>query len=132
VPWLSEYATVHNGALDENVDFLRRKRPVMPHTLWVIKTTLPKSWLEAEVGSFAQSLLESGAACIHHHLITSTYTWEDKIQSEQEWAVEIKVSKANKNEVLEKLENTHPYDVPQIIVQECVSSDSYGEWVDSQ
>ena len=104
----------------------------MPHTLWVIKTTLPKSWLEAEVGSFAQSLLESGVACIHHHLVTSTYTWENKVQSEQEWAVEIKVSKTNKNRVLEELEKIHPYDVPQIIVQECVASDSYGEWVDSQ
>jgi len=116
----------------ENVDFLLRDRPVMPHTLWVIKTTLPKSWLEAEVGSFALSLLESGAACIHHHLVTSTYTWEDKVQSEQEWAVEIKVSKANKYRVLEELENIHPYDVPQIIIQEFVASDSYGKWVDSQ
>lgn len=104
----------------------------MGSELWVIKTTLPKSWLEFEVVSFAQELIEQGAACIHHHEVTSTYSWEGSIQSEEEWALEIKVSNSNKQSIVEIIKKSHPYDVPQIICSQCETSGEYGEWVNSQ
>ena len=104
----------------------------MAHTMWIIKTTLPATWREFEVTSFAQSLLESGAACIQHHQITSNYKWEGKIHSEKEWSLEIKVSHSNKDSVLSKLQSIHPYDVPQIVCSEVTANDSYHKWVESQ
>jgi|TARA_B100001094_G_C18097703_1_gene753910 periplasmic divalent cation tolerance protein len=104
----------------------------MSRKLWVVKTTLPGSWREFEVGSFAQSLVESGAACVQHHKIASTYKWEGEIQSETEWSLQIKVSKSNMQVVVNLIGENHPYDLPQVIISEVKSSEEYSEWVDSQ
>ena len=104
----------------------------MGNTLWLVKTTLPDSWREFEVTSFAQTLVESGAACVHPHHVSSTYKWEGKIQSDKEWALQIKVSDSNKQSVISKIEEEHPYDVPQIVMHECEGSEGYTDWVNSQ
>ena len=104
----------------------------MGSTLWLVKTTLPESWREFEVTSFSQLLVESGAACVQHYKVSSTYRWEGKIQSDNEWALQIKVSDSNKQSVISKIEEEHPYDVPQIVMCECDASQDYGEWVNSQ
>jgi len=104
----------------------------MSNNLWVIKTTLPNSWREFEVGSFAQSLVEAGAACVQHHKVSSTYKWEGKIHSEYEWSIQIKVSQSNKHAVADLIQETHPYDVPQIIMSEWDASDDYSNWVNQQ
>ena len=97
----------------------------------MVKTTLPGSWREFEVGSFAQSLVESGAACVQHHKVSSTYKWEGKIQSENEWNLQIKVSERNMQVVVNLIEKTHPYDVPQILIHELNSNQEYFDWVES-
>ena len=104
----------------------------MDNSLCLIKTTLPFSWREFEVVSLAQDLLENGAACVEHHKITSTYKWDESVQSDNEWSLEIKVSNTNKVPVLEKLKLLHPYEVPQIICSEVTANDSYLQWVKSQ
>ena len=105
---------------------------IMGSRIAVIATTLPSSWREFEVTSFAQTLVESGAACVQHHKVSSTYKWEGKIQSDTEWALQIKVSESNKQSVISKIEEEHPYDVPQIVMHECEGSDGYTAWVNSQ
>ena len=104
----------------------------MSSRLRVIATTLPGSWKEFEIGSFAQSLIESGAACVQHHKVSSTYKWEGKIQSENEWYLQIKVSERNIQVVVNLIEENHPYETPQIISLEVKSSKEYSEWVESQ
>ena len=104
----------------------------MGSEIWVVKTTLPKSWLEFEVVSFAQELIEQGAACIQHHAVTSTYSWEGSVQSEQEWALAVKVSNSNKDKIVALISKSHPYDVPQIICSQYSTSEEYGNWVNSQ
>ena len=104
----------------------------MPNNLCVIKTTLPDSWREFEVTSFAQTLVESGAACVQHHKVSSTYKWEGKIQSETEWSLEIKVSNDKRESLIEEIQSLHPYDVHQLLIQVCESSQSYADWVNSQ
>ena len=103
----------------------------MGNKLSLIKTTLPGTWREFEVTSFAQTLIEAGAACIHHHKVSSTYKWEGKIQSENEWSLQIKVSKSNKQAVVDLIEKNHPYDVPQILSHELNSNQEYFDWVES-
>ena len=103
----------------------------MDNKLLLIKTTLPDSWREFEVTSFAQALIEAGAACIHHHKVSSTYKWEGKIQSENEWSLQIKVSQSSKQAIVDLIEKTHPYDIPQILIFELNSNQEYFDWVES-
>ncbi len=103
----------------------------MAFTLWQIRTTLPNSWRESEVTSFAQLLIEQGASCIHHYEVTSTYCWEETVTSEKEWAVDIKVSNSNKSAILVAIGKSHPYEVPQIVVSQCETMQPYGEWINS-
>ena len=86
--------------------------------MFLIKTTLPNSYREFEVTSFAQSIVESGAACVQHREISSTYSWDGKLNHDKEWLLEIKVSEKNKESVQEVITNLHPYDVPEILILE--------------
>ncbi len=86
---------------------------------------------EFEVTSFAQSLVDAGAACVQHHQISSTYKWEGKIEHEKEWGLSIKVSINNLDLVTQVIKNLHPYDVPQIIVQSAGANSEYEDWVNS-
>ena len=104
----------------------------MSSKIWVIKTTLPESMNDEEVASFAHALIEAGAACIQHHKVTSTYKWKDEIKYESEWSIQIKVSKNSKQAVTDLLLESHPYDVPQIIMKKWEASDDYRNWVASE
>ena len=97
-------------------------------TLFIIQTTLPRSWKEFEVGSFSQLLVESGAACVQRTQIHSMYSWADTLHSDSEWSLEIKVSSSKKDTVLLKIEELHPDEVPQLLHWEVQVSKGYGEW----
>ncbi|RAH14664.1 MAG: divalent-cation tolerance protein CutA [Methanobacteriota archaeon] len=99
--------------------------------MFLIKTTLPISFREFEVTSFAQSIVESGAACVQHREISSTYSWDGKLNHEKEWLLEIKVSEKNKESVQEVITNLHPYDVPEILILKVEANQEYLDWVNS-
>jgi len=99
--------------------------------MFLIKTTLPNSYREFEVTSFAQSIVESGAACVQHREISSTYSWDGKLNHDKEWLLEIKVSEKNKESVKEVITNLHPYDVPEILILEVEANQEYLDWVNS-
>ena len=99
--------------------------------MFLIKTTLPISYREFEVTSFAQSIVESGAACVQHREISSTYSWDGKLNHEKEWLLEIKVSEKNKESVQEVITNLHPYDVPEILILKVEANQEYLDWVNS-
>ncbi len=97
----------------------------------VIQTTLPDTWLEAEVGAFAQLMLEAGAACVQHSPTCSTYKWEGEIESSKEWQLQIKTSHIHLGKVLGSIRENHPYEVPQIIHWSAETNVDYADWVDS-
>ena len=99
--------------------------------MFLIKTTLPISFREFEVTSFAQSILEYGAACVQHREISSTYSWDGKLNHEKEWLLEIKVSEKNKDSVQEVIANLHPYDIPEILILKVEANQEYLDWVNS-
>lgn len=101
----------------------------MSESVIIIQTTLPSSWKEFEVGTFSQSLLEAGASCVQHSSVQSMYRWEGQLESSSEWAIEIKVHLSKKENVISKIEEIHPYDIPQLLSWNASASLSYGEWI---
>lgn len=47
--------------------------------------------------------------------ITSVYRWEGKVQTDQEWRVEIKTTSDRVSELTEHIKANHSYDLPEII-----------------
>ncbi len=102
----------------------------MNDPVWVVQTTLPGEWFEAEVGKWSAELVEGGlAACVQRDRITSVYSWGGSTQSEEEWRLEIKTSQANKDRMIEEILLNHPYETPQIVAWEASSTPGYSDWV---
>ena len=95
----------------------------------IIETTLPASWIEAEIGAFSQQMLDAGAACVQHSSICSIYRWDGEIQSTPEWHLRMKVTPSKQEDVLAALRHQHPYEVPQIIWTTVQSTAEYSGWV---
>jgi periplasmic divalent cation tolerance protein len=65
--------------------------------------------------------------------ITSTYRWEGKVESEEEWLCLIKTSKELLIDVEKKIKSIHPYDVPEIIAVPIIGGSSdYLSWLGEQ
>jgi len=79
-----------------------------------------------------QQLLEKHlAACIQQTSGTSTYPWQGKLESSQEYYLHIKTIPELKDQVITWLKQYHPYEIPEIIVLEGVCSSDYGQWLRS-
>ena len=97
----------------------------------VVQTTLPGTWIESEVGSFSQLMIEAGAACVQHSKINSVYKWDGQIHSSEEWKLQIKVQQSSLESILSILRKSHPYDLPQIVHWLADSTAEYVGWVES-
>ena len=73
----------------------------MDNTVWIVQTTLPGELNEAEVGMWAQSIIDSElGACVDIKRTTSIFRWEGEIQSVPEWDVQIKTAESNKKQLI--------------------------------
>lgn len=62
--------------------------------------------------------------------ITSTYRWEDAIETDEEWLCLIKTSATHYPALERELEEIHPYDVPEILAVPVVQgSPAYLDWL---
>lgn len=112
------------------VDSQTPLRRAVSHIVWVVQTTLPGEWIEAEVGAWSSELVEGGfAACVQRDRVTSVYSWDHSTQSSEEWRIEIKSSADNKNQLIEAILSNHPYETPQIVAWEASSTPGYSNWV---
>ena len=69
-------------------------------------------------------------ACVNFSQTTSIYSWKEKIENDSEYIAIFKTSLKNKKLVKKKIEETHPYDVPEIIELDTISvNESYLNWV---
>lgn len=74
------------------------------------------------------------AACVQiSGPITSTYHWQGKIETTEEWLCTIKALAANYSVIEKKINELHPYDVPEILATPVVAgSAAYLDWLRSQ
>ena len=106
--------------------------PVNPSKLLVVLTSLPN--MEAAKG-LARSLVEGNlAACVQISERThSIYRWEGKVCEEWEVLLSAKTTKTRWLEISSFIQNTHPYDLPEILAFSPEQyEEQYGKWVESE
>jgi periplasmic divalent cation tolerance protein len=91
-------------------------------------TTVDRSEKAEEIA--ATLIDEQLAACVQiDGPITSVYRWNGQIQRDQEWRCTIKTVADRGGELLRRLEEIHPYDVPEILVTHVdQASEGYARW----
>jgi periplasmic divalent cation tolerance protein len=83
----------------------------------------------------AQTLVEQHlAACVHVvGPIVSTYWWQGKIETEEEWTCAAKTQKELYKKVEEVIRETHPYEEPEIVALPIIDgSQSYLQWIEAE
>jgi len=69
-------------------------------------------------------------ACVNISKIDSVYSWNDKIQNSPEYIAIFKTVTKNKIKLKKIIEETHPYDVPEIAEIDITSiNKSYLNWL---
>jgi len=97
----------------------------------VITTTERKE----DAGAIARWLVENRlAACVQvSGPITSTYRWQGKIETAEEWQCSAKTLRKLYEPVEQSIRRMHPYDVPEILAIEIVAgSQSYLTWLEGE
>jgi len=61
----------------------------------------------------------------------SVYRWKDKVEQADEYYLNIKASLACCDDVVDWLQQHHPYELPEIIRMECKATRAYADWVHS-
>ena len=98
----------------------------------LISTTLEN---KAEAERIAELLLaQKLIACAQiSGPITSLYRWKEVTTSATEFSLSLKTTESCTEKVVTLLQQEHPYELPEIIVQEIGhSSPEYSQWVDGE
>lgn len=104
----------------------------MPVELIQVQTTIDCSIKATELAH--QLLTARVAACIQiSSAVTSCYVWDGEVRQEQEFVLAVKTTQAAWPRLVNLLQQTHPYDEPQIIALPIVeAATSFAEWVATQ
>jgi periplasmic divalent cation tolerance protein len=84
-----------------------------------------------EAEAIAQNLVESQlAACVNLMPVHSIYTWQGKVNLEEEWQLTIKTDLAQFPALEAKIRELHSYEVPEIIALPILAgSPRYLQWI---
>lgn len=70
------------------------------------------------------------AACVQQVRISSTYTWDGKVEEKAEHLLTIKTTMLRARDLEEYIRTNHPYDEPEFLVLPVVAaSEGYARWV---
>ena len=96
--------------------------------LILILTTMPD---DDRAGGLARTLVEERlAACVNVHApMTSTYRWQDALESTAERQVVIKTTRGRWTALEARLRALHPYELPELVVIDAAGSEAYAKWV---
>ena len=65
--------------------------------------------------------------------ITSVYRWQGQVEQNDEFRCEIKTNERQLSRLVQLIEASHPYDVPEIVSLTLASeSAAYSDWMDKQ
>ncbi len=94
----------------------------------VVLTTTPSREVALEL---ARDLVEGrAAACVNVLPVSSVYRWEGDVQEDEEHLLVIKTRRTLVDDIMDKLRESHPYDVPELIALEVLDgSPDYLRWI---
>lgn len=95
----------------------------------IVLTTLPA---DAEIAAFAKTLVDEGlAACVSFQsTMDSVYSWEGRIERNQERQVLIKTTTARVERLWARVRELHPYEVPEFLVVPVIDGNAaYLQWI---
>ena len=103
----------------------------MDAVIAVIQTTLNDRKAAA---ALAHAMVEEHlAACVQIDPdITSVYRWQDACETATEIRLTIKTSLSSVTALCDWLRQAHPYELPEIVVQQLNSTGDYAAWVEAQ
>ena len=86
---------------------------------------------QQEAEAIASTLVEEKlAACVSLTPINSIYSWQGKVQSEQEWQLIIKTDLTYFTRLEAKIKELHAYEVPEIIALPIITGyQPYLNWI---
>ncbi len=87
-----------------------------------------------EAEAIAQNLVESKlAACVSFMPINSIYTWQGKVNKDEEWQLLIKTDLSKFESLAARIKELHSYEVPEIIALPLVAGFApYLAWISQQ
>ncbi len=103
----------------------------MPERIVVLMT----AGSQEEAERIAQALVaEMLAACVNVIPgITSVYRWQGQVQRDEEWLLVAKSRREALDELVQRVQALHSYDVPEIIALPLVGgSEAYMRWIDGE
>ncbi|CAM5214322.1 divalent-cation tolerance protein CutA [Oligella ureolytica] len=95
----------------------------------IIQTTTPTMELAKLIAG--KLVEESLAACVNLSAPSlSIYSWESKLHSDEEFTLTIKTSTGRQADCINRIQELHSYDVPEIIVLPIIGgSEQYLQWI---
>ena len=97
--------------------------------LFIVLTTIDS---QDRASFIAEKLLELKlAACVNCREVNSKYLWNEKLTLSKEFELLIKTNQACLPKLIEKINDLHTYDLPEIIFWHAKASPDYIEWVNS-
>ncbi|MFN2502837.1 MAG: divalent-cation tolerance protein CutA [Acidimicrobiales bacterium] len=94
-----------------------------------VTVSVPSREVGAEI---ARSVVDRRlAACVQVlGPMTSTYRWQGKVETAEEWIVLLKTTADRAGDLVAHIREVHPYDVPEVIVTAVVAGNpDYLAWV---
>jgi periplasmic divalent cation tolerance protein len=94
----------------------------------VVLTTTPSREVAMEL---ARGLVEGrSAACVNVLPVTSVYRWKGEVQEYEEHLLVIKTRRTLVDDIMDRLRESHPYEVPELIALEVLDgSPDYLRWI---
>lgn len=89
---------------------------------------------EDAAAGLARGIVAAGlGACVQVFPIRSFYRWDDAVQDDPEWRLEVKTAESRLDALIEHITANHGYDVPEIIAIPVTGGNSaYLAWVDEE
>ena len=94
-----------------------------------VKTAIDNLEIAKEI---TKALLEKKLVCsVQQKEITSTWWWNNELESSKEYLLEMKTKKALYKEVEKEIRKLHTYDVPEIYAEEIKEGlPEYFQWIE--
>ena len=94
----------------------------------IIISTYPDKKSVSKIAN--QLVKDKTVACVNILKISSIYSWNGKVENTSEYLALFKTKTITKKLLKQKIKETHPYDVPEIVEIDVKSiNDSYLSWL---